>query len=155
MVNLFFNGVLDGKTGIDRIDGTTTPNTDLNNNSGGEINPLYRFSASNIILENISAPGISMTVDYNLSNTGGSGCFIATAAYGTPMAEDIDYLRGFRDEYLLSVSVGRKFVELYNQYSPPLAERIRRNETLRALTRATLLPLVTLSQILWTDDMPD
>ena len=34
------------------------------------------------------------------------GCFIATAAYGTPMAGDIEILRQFRDEYLLTNPVG-------------------------------------------------
>ena len=37
-------------------------------------------------------------------------CFIATAAWGTPMQEDVRYLRAIRDEYLLTNSVGRKFV---------------------------------------------
>jgi hypothetical protein len=37
------------------------------------------------------------------------GCFIATAAYGTSLHEDIDVLRDFRDEYLMTNQIGRVF----------------------------------------------
>ena len=40
-----------------------------------------------------------------------TGCFIATAAYGTPMAEEIQILREVRDGYLLTNTAGRALVD--------------------------------------------
>jgi chitodextrinase len=73
---------------------------------------------------------------------GSSGCFIATAAYGSYMHDDVKVLRDFRDEYLLTNSVGKKFVELYYEYSPPVANNIAEHGSLRVATRAMLTPVV-------------
>jgi parallel beta-helix repeat protein len=83
---------------------------------------------------------------------GGGGCFIATAAYGTALDKDVDTLRHFRDNYLLTNAPGQKFTEFYYKYSPPVADRIRENETLKRWTRASLIPLVTLSRMLTGKD---
>ncbi len=67
------------------------------------------------------------------------GCFIATAAYGTPTAEQINVLREFRDVVLLKSTVGSQFVVLYYQLSPPVADFIAGNEFLRTLVRELLV----------------
>lgn len=73
----------------------------------------------------------------------GGWCFIATAAYGTPTAEQIDVLREFRDVVLLKNTVGSQFVALYYQLSPLVAEFIAENELLRVLVREFLVdPIV-------------
>ena len=72
------------------------------------------------------------------------GCFIATAAYGTPLAEEIDALRQFRDQYLITNPAGRLVVSLYHAGSPPLANLISKHEGLRALTRMALEPITWL-----------
>ncbi|GEM_PF-1315778 len=66
-------------------------------------------------------------------------CFIATAAYGTPSAEQIDVLREFRDVVLIQNSLGFRFVSLYYQFSPPVAEVISESSLLRTLTRELLV----------------
>jgi len=71
------------------------------------------------------------------------GCFIATAAYGTPIADQINVLREFRDVVLLKSTAGSQFVALYYQLSPPVADFIAGNEPLRILVRELLVnPIV-------------
>jgi hypothetical protein len=73
------------------------------------------------------------------------GCFIATAAYGTPLHEDLDVLRDFRDVYLMTNQIGRAFTDIYYSTSPPIADVIRDNEGLRTIVRKGLVePLVYL-----------
>jgi hypothetical protein len=70
-------------------------------------------------------------------------CFIATAAYGSPAAEQIDVLREFRDVVLLKSTMGSQFVALYYQLSPPIADFIPRSDLLRTTVRELLVdPIV-------------
>jgi len=80
-------------------------------------------------------------------------CFIATAAYGTETASQLDILRDFRDQVLLKSALGLRFVEAYYRISPPVADFIAKNDFLRAVVREILIdPMVNLlhwSQDLW------
>ncbi|MCG2712475.1 MAG: hypothetical protein L6416_09165 [Candidatus Omnitrophica bacterium] len=80
------------------------------------------------------------------SSGGGGGCFIATAAFGTKMAKEVRVLSEFRDKYLLTNYWGTKFVKFYYKYSPPIADRIRNNESVKAMLRLMLKPLISLSR---------
>jgi len=73
------------------------------------------------------------------------GCFIATAAYGSPLHPHIDILREFRDKHLMTNKTGRTLVKLYYKYSPPIAKLIARNKAVKITIRIVLLPLVGLS----------
>ncbi|MDH5407133.1 MAG: DUF11 domain-containing protein [Gammaproteobacteria bacterium] len=92
------------------------------------------------------------TVTIPGSGGGGGGCFIATAAWGSPLTREVSSLRVFRDHYLLTNKPGQIFVDLYYQYSPPVANIIRKNETLRAITQGSLGPLLGLSRWLNRQD---
>ena len=95
----------------------------------------------------IASGGSSYTVG-GASTGGGSGCFIATAAFGSKFEKHVRLLRRFRDFYLMPNKIGRAFVDAYYRYSPPMADFIADHDTLRAIVRWSLLPLVGLSWML-------
>ena len=74
-------------------------------------------------------------------------CFVATAAYGTPMAEEIRILRRFRDEYMLTNPVGEAVVNTYYRTSPPVAEFVTDHPNLRAIVRVGLAPVIAMSKV--------
>ena len=79
------------------------------------------------------------------SDGGGGGCFVATAAFGSPVEGHVSILRAFRDTYVLPCALGQIFVRTYNKYSPSLAHFIAKHETLRTVVRIGLMPLVAIS----------
>jgi len=79
------------------------------------------------------------------SSGGGSSsglCFIATAAYGSPLDPHVQTLRDFRDQHLRTNAPGRAFVGFYERVSPPIAAVIARHDSLRSVARLLLAPLV-------------
>lgn len=78
---------------------------------------------------------------------GGGPCFIATAAYGTPMAAQIDTLREVRDEYLLSNVAGTAFTDFYYRISPTVADAVAQSPVLAATVRVLLVPVVFLGKV--------
>ncbi|MBE9505252.1 MAG: hypothetical protein IMY84_00420 [Chloroflexi bacterium] len=81
-------------------------------------------------------------------------CFIATAAYGTKSAAEIDVLRDFRDEVLMQSAAGRELVDCYYACSPPVADFIARHDALRTVVREwfvePIVHLVSLADPLWS-----
>jgi hypothetical protein len=93
---------------------------------------------------------ITMNDDYAVKATFSCGyemCFIATAAYDTAMAKEIQILRRFRDAYLLTNPAGQAFVDLYYRFSPPIADFITEHPNMRPIVRVQLMPVVTMCGI--------
>jgi hypothetical protein len=77
----------------------------------------------------------------------GGGCFIATAAYGSPQAPEVRTLRQFRNRYLATNALGRLVVTGYYRLSPPLARWTTAHDSLRAAARRLLGPVVWWAQL--------
>jgi len=75
-------------------------------------------------------------------------CFIATAAFGSPLEPHVAVLRNFRDRFLMGNPVGEKAVELYYTLSPPAARCIAEHEALRSAVRWCLLPVAGMCSVL-------
>jgi hypothetical protein len=74
------------------------------------------------------------------------GCIIATAAYGSELSGEVQFLRSFRDDKVMGTFAGSAFMKAFNafyySFSPQVARFISGSPTLRALTRILLYPLM-------------
>jgi hypothetical protein len=87
---------------------------------------------------NGSTPVIVELVTPRLETPAVDACFVATAAFGSPLVKEVGLLRRFRDRWLRQQVLGEVFVESYYTFGPALAAVIRPSATLRAATRAAL-----------------
>jgi hypothetical protein len=74
-----------------------------------------------------------------------SGCLIATAAFGSELTPQVQFLRNFRDHYILSTVSGSAFMNTFNSiyysFSPQVADYERGQPWLQATVKAGLYPL--------------
>ncbi len=107
--------------------------------SGGGIE-LPSIELPSIELPSIELPG------------GGGGCLIATAAYDSELAPQVQQLRELRDSTLLSTSSGSTFMESFNQFyylfSPTIADWERQNPIFKEAVKLAITPLLTTLSIL-------
>ncbi|MEK0351011.1 MAG: CFI-box-CTERM domain-containing protein, partial [Nitrosopumilus sp.] len=77
----------------------------------------------------------------------GGGCLIATAAYGTELAPQVQLLREIRDNTVMSTAYGAAFMtgfnQLYYSFSPTIADMERENPMFQKVVRAFITPMVS------------
>ena len=79
--------------------------------------------------------------------TTGGGCLIATAAFGSELAPQVQQLRELRDNTVLQTESGTSFMAGFNQFyysfSPIIADYERENPAFKEVVKLTLTPLLT------------
>ena len=120
------------------------------NNKGTVLGQLERWDEAKQCFEQVlklepknedAKENLKLLSDYRAGKHKGR-CFIATAAYGTPLAPEINILRKWRDSTLADSQPGQAFIMIYYKVSPSIAEFIERFETIKALVRFGLKPWI-------------
>ena len=97
------------------------------------------------IAENIDQVKRELKIDEYAQS--GGGCLIATAAYGSEMAPQVQFLREIRDNTIMSTESGTTFMTGFNQFyysfSPYVANYERENPFFKEMVKVTLTPLLT------------
>lgn len=74
------------------------------------------------------------------------GCLIATAAFGSELAPQVQFLRDFRDNRILATASGASFMGVFNawyySFSPYVAEYERQQPWLQQAVRVAIYPLL-------------
>ncbi|MDC0041682.1 hypothetical protein OAJ50_03045 [Candidatus Nitrosopelagicus sp.] len=77
----------------------------------------------------------------------GGGCLIATAAFGSEMAPQVQFLREIRDNTVMTTQSGTAFMTGFNQFyysfSPAVADYERENPVFKEVVKVTLTPMLT------------
>lgn len=77
-----------------------------------------------------------------------SGCLIATAAFGSEIAPQVQFLREFRDGMVMNTFAGSSFMSVFNSwyysFSPSVADYERGNPWLRDSVKVSIYPLLSI-----------
>ena len=124
----------------------------------------YTLAYSNDVVDfDSQLPRFDETIDsfemLSASNSGnktseseGGGCLIATATYGSEMANQVQQLRELRDNVILSKESGTAFMAGFNQiyysFSPTIADLERENSIFKEFVKLTITPMIATLSIL-------
>ena len=106
-----------------------------------EVRSRHRGYSASAVLKNTPTTQTPTTAQ-TLQTKTNSNCSIATAAYGTPMAQEINTLRRFRDSRMEPNVILKHIVILYYKISPPVARVIALSENMKAFARLCLKPII-------------
>ncbi len=91
------------------------------------------------------------------TGSGGGGCLIATATYGSELSPQVQQLRELRDNYLMNTESGSSFMsgfnEFYYSFSPTVADLERESPVFKEAVKLFITPLITSLSILNYVDM--
>jgi len=77
----------------------------------------------------------------------GGGCFVATAAYGSEMATEVQQLRELRDNQLMNTASGTTFMgafnDIYYSFSPLIADYERENPLFKEAVKIAITPMLS------------
>ena len=118
--------------------------------SGKKIDGRYIFGTTNSVSGNELSfsfgPNSGEDIVINKTENSG-GCLIATAAFGSELAPQVQLLREIRDNTVLQTESGSAFMTGFNQFyysfSPVIADYERENPAFKEAVRVTLTPLLT------------
>ncbi|MDH3617660.1 MAG: copper-binding protein [Nitrosopumilus sp.] len=109
--------------------------------------PLEKVSFDILVGEANAQPDTPPPVNDN-----GGGCLIATAAYGSELAPQVQQLRELRDNTILQTKSGDSFMttfnEFYYSFSPTIADFERENPIFKEGVKVTLTPMLASLSIL-------
>lgn len=115
----------------------------------GGLSPETHYWIAVRAYDECNAPGpiaVAEVTTTQINFTTVSPCFVATAAYGSPLDARIGALRRLRDRHLRTSAAGRALVDAYYAVGPEAARWIAADEDRRAAARAVLAPVVALAE---------
>jgi len=114
--------------------------------------PLEKVSFDIVVGEASAQPDNQPPDTSNPPNDNGGGCLIATAAYGSEMAPQVQQLRELRDNKILQTESGKSFMisfnEFYYSFSPTIADYERENPLFKESMKVALTPMLTSLSVL-------
>ncbi len=100
--------------------------------------------------------GICQLVVDDEPKPAGGGCLIATAAYGTELAPQVQFLREIRDNTVMGTASGALFMtgfnQLYYSFSPYIADMQRENAMLNKAVKLSITPMIASLSIMGMAD---
>ena len=137
---------------LETIEDISTNGLFIESNSGNNIDARYLFGydenvkQNQLIIKLVTMNDNTSTEIQSNENLGG-GCLIATAAFGSEMAPQVQFLRELRDNTVLQTQSGTSFMTGFNQiyysFSPQIADIERENPMFKETVKLAITPLLT------------